>query len=60
MTAAPPVLAIVMPCYNEEAALPETARRLDLLLDRMIADCLIDPASTVYPVDDRSHDATGS
>jgi len=30
-----PVLYIVIPCYNEEAALPITAKRMAELLDDM-------------------------
>ncbi len=52
-------LSIVAPCYNEEAVLPETMRRLSALLDRLAANGKIDPArSGVYFVDDGSHDAT--
>ncbi len=52
------VLNIVVPCYNEEEALPETSRRLSELLDRMAKDCLIEPSSGVYFVDDGSCDQT--
>ncbi|WP_422013828.1 glycosyltransferase family 2 protein [Roseateles sp.] len=51
-------LSIVVPCYNEEAVLPETARRLRLLLDRIYASGLITGDSAVYFVDDGSRDAT--
>lgn len=30
-----PLLAIVVPCYNEEEVLPETARRLTALLEQL-------------------------
>lgn len=33
-----PVLAIVVPCYKEEAVLHETHKRLSLLLDKLIAE----------------------
>ena len=36
-------LAIVSPCYNEEAVLDSSARRLDALCDRMTSDGLIAP-----------------
>jgi len=53
-----PRMAIVVPCYNEEEALPETVRQLDALLDRMIEAGRIDAGSGVYLVDDGSRDAT--
>ena len=33
----PPSMVIVVPCYNEEAVLPETAKRLLALLDLLIS-----------------------
>ena len=33
-----PVLAIVVPCYKEEAVLCETHKRLTQLLDRLTAE----------------------
>jgi cellulose synthase/poly-beta-1,6-N-acetylglucosamine synthase-like glycosyltransferase len=51
-------LAIVVPCYNEEQALPETARRLITLLDRLSAAGTIEPGSRLYFVDDGSVDRT--
>jgi glycosyltransferase involved in cell wall biosynthesis len=53
-----PRLSIVVPCYNEEAVLPETAVRLSAVLDGLIADLLIAPDSYVLFVDDGSKDAT--
>jgi glycosyltransferase involved in cell wall biosynthesis len=53
-------LAIVAPCYNEEAVLPETARRLLGVLDRLTAEALASPASRIYFVDDGSRDRTWS
>lgn len=53
-----PVLAIVIPCYNEQEVLPETMRRLDLLLDELQAAGRIAPGSKVWFVDDGSRDAT--
>ena len=32
-----PTLYIVVPCYNEEEVLPETARRLSELMDSLIS-----------------------
>lgn len=51
-------LAIVVPCYNEEEVLPESSRRLIGLLHRLQTDKLIAPESTLYLVDDGSHDQT--
>lgn len=49
---------LVVPCYNEEAVLPETARRLAATLEKMIHDGLIAPGSGIYFVDDGSSDRT--
>ena len=53
-----PVIAIVVPCYNEQEVLPETNRRLLALLDRLVAAGRVDAASVVVYVDDGSRDAT--
>ena len=53
-----PILAIVVPCYNEKECLPETSSRLDSLLQGMIDTGAIDPASRVWFVDDGSRDNT--
>ena len=53
-----PVLYIVMPCYNEEEALPMTAEKLIGLLDDMENGGRIDPMSRVLMVDDGSRDRT--
>ncbi|MBR7188793.1 MAG: glycosyltransferase family 2 protein [Clostridia bacterium] len=53
-----PVLFIVIPCYNEQEALPITAKRLTELTDDMLARGIIDPASRIVLVDDGSRDAT--
>lgn len=54
----PPVLAVVIPCYNEEEALPATIARLSSILSDMVRDGLVSPASYLYFVDDGSRDAT--
>lgn len=51
-------LSLVIPCYDEQEALPETARRLRLLLTDLITRNKIDPTSNVWLVDDGSHDNT--
>lgn len=55
-----PQLSIVVPCYNEQEALPETNLRLLGLLDRLALAGLINMASSVYYVDDGSRDGTWS
>lgn len=52
-------LVIVVPCYKEEAVLPETARRLLLLLKEMKAEGQIDGGQILF-VDDGSTDKTWS
>jgi len=55
-----PQLAIVVPCYNEEAVLPETSARLLGLLSEMIKAGSIRPDSYILFTDDGSADATWS
>jgi glycosyltransferase involved in cell wall biosynthesis len=51
-------LTIVVPCYNEQEVLHETARRLSELLGKLVQAGRIDDASQVLFVDDGSKDAT--
>jgi len=51
-------LSIVVPCYNEQDALPETSRQLLALRDRMVAAGKISAASRIVFVDDGSRDRT--
>lgn len=51
-------LAIVSPCYNEEEVLDLSARRLDALFSRMVAEEIVSPDSFVLFVNDGSHDST--
>lgn len=53
-----PVIAIVVPCFNEEQALPITSKKLLEVLDQMAADNLVSPDSFVLCCDDGSHDNT--
>ena len=53
-----PVLAIVVPCYKEEAVLHETHKRLSLLLDKLIAERHISQDSYILYVNDGSTDQT--
>lgn len=51
-------LKIVIPCYNEQEVLPETAKRLKEKLSGMIAAQIISADSRVIFVDDGSKDTT--
>lgn len=51
-------LYLVIPCYNEQEVLPETARRLDEKLGGMIAAGIVSKDSRVLFVDDGSRDTT--
>lgn len=53
-------LYIVIPCYNEEAVLPETEKRLTAKLGKMIENGLISDKSRMVFVDDGSKDKTWS
>ncbi len=53
-----PVLAVVVPCFNEEAVLPETARRLRAALDGLAATSKVSRRSFILFVDDGSRDRT--
>lgn len=50
--------AVVVPCFNEQEVLLETARRLGDLIDRLEALGLSSDLSQVYFVDDGSRDRT--
>jgi len=51
-------IAIVVPCYNEEEVLPETAKRLLEKLQDLISRQIIDERSQILFVDDGSGDGT--
>jgi glycosyltransferase involved in cell wall biosynthesis len=51
---------LVVPCYNEAEALPETHRQLAHLMDTMIRSNMISAQSRIYYVDDGSQDETWS
>ncbi len=55
-----PVLYLVVPCYNEEEVLPETARQLAQKLERLIEGGQAAAGSRILFVDDGSRDATWS
>ena len=52
------ILYIVVPCYNEEAVLPETSRRLRAKLEGLMAAGKISERSRVLFVNDGSRDGT--
>jgi len=52
------VLSIVVPCYNEQEALPETSRQLLALRSRLVAAGKITDESRLVLVDDGSRDRT--
>lgn len=54
------ILYMVIPCYNEEAVLPETSRQLKEKLEHMIQNGIIDAESRIVFVDDGSKDKTWS
>ncbi len=53
-----PVIAIVVPCYNEEQALPVSAKKLLEILDRLAAEQLASSRSFVMCCNDGSRDRT--
>jgi glycosyltransferase involved in cell wall biosynthesis len=53
-----PVLYIVIPCYNEEEVLPETAKRLKAKLKALMGEGKLSPQSRVLFVNDGSKDRT--
>jgi glycosyltransferase involved in cell wall biosynthesis len=53
-------LGIVVPCYDEEEVLPETASRLLALHSSLVSAGQIDADSKIYFVDDGSKDRTWS
>lgn len=52
------MLTIVVPCYNEQEVLPETARQLLLMLSQLVSSGQVDGESSVYFIDDGSRDDT--
>lgn len=53
-----PILAIVLPCYNEELVLPQTTSVLLRILDRMVVEKLISASSYILCCNDGSNDST--
>ncbi|MEG1943941.1 MAG: glycosyltransferase family 2 protein [Oscillospiraceae bacterium] len=53
-----PVIYLVVPCYNEEAVLTETTKRLDEKFTALVAGKALSEESRVVYVDDGSRDKT--
>ena len=56
----PEKISIVVPCYNEQEVLPETAARLLAFMDKLVNSSKILPESNIWFVDDGSRDRTWS
>ncbi|MEG2915624.1 MAG: glycosyltransferase family 2 protein [Oscillospiraceae bacterium] len=52
------ILYLVIPCYNEEEVLPETAKRLKIVMDNLIEKQKVSIDSRVIFIDDGSKDKT--
>lgn len=53
-----PVIAIVVPCFNEEQALPLSVPRMLAIIDRMVSEELASPQSYILLCNDGSRDGT--
>ena len=53
-----PVLVVIIPCYNEEAVLPETVSQICEKISKLIKKDFVSEKSHVLFVDDGSHDST--
>jgi glycosyltransferase involved in cell wall biosynthesis len=51
-------IALVVPCYNEEAVLPETGKRLQNKIDSLVTQNVISEQSKIVFVDDGSRDTS--
>ncbi|MDE6310485.1 MAG: glycosyltransferase family 2 protein [Muribaculaceae bacterium] len=58
MNSTAPTIAIVIPCYNEQDALPHTIRVIENLLDKLIESESISRNSYILCINDGSKDAT--
>src|SRR5690348_318182 len=54
----PPTLSVVVPCYNEDEVLSETADRIAAVLRRLMETQIVGADSHVLWVDDGSRDRT--
>ena len=53
-----PILYLVVPCYNEEEIIAESANRLSEKFDELIDKQIISSKSKIVFVNDGSHDRT--
>ncbi len=53
-----PIISLIIPCYNEDCVLPETARQLNKCIEKLIINGKISEKSFIYFVDDGSTDKT--
>ena len=53
-----PIVAIIIPCYNEEEVLPQTAEKLSGKIRQLAAGQIISKKSTLVFIDDGSSDNT--
>jgi glycosyltransferase involved in cell wall biosynthesis len=53
-----PVIAVIVPCYNEEEVLPETVKRLSEKILKLVSEKIISEKSVLLFVDDGSIDNT--
>nr|CDL66676.1 unnamed protein product [uncultured bacterium] len=53
-----PILGLVIPCYNEQEVLQETAKQLSAVINGMIDAGMIAENSKMFCVDDGSKDST--
>jgi len=53
-----PIIAIIVPCYNEEEVLPQTVERLFGKIQLLIHEQIIDEKSKIFFIDDGSSDST--
>lgn len=58
MSKKPPVLYVVIPCYNEEECLKETTARLEKKISSLVNKVKISQASKIVLIDDGSKDNT--
>jgi glycosyltransferase involved in cell wall biosynthesis len=52
------IIAIIVPCYNEQEVLPETARKLSGKIQQLISKQIISKKSKIFFIDDGSSDNT--
>ena len=56
----PPLISIIVPCFNEDQNIENTATTLAEKLDKLSSEKIVDPGSFIYFVDDGSNDKTWS